>query len=64
VVDHARRTQPLVGLVLHGFSTREIAERLFISPLTVQTHLKSAFAKAGVRSRRELVGRVHGSSGA
>jgi len=32
----------------------ETAERLFVSPHTVNTHLRHAFAKLGVSSRVEL----------
>jgi DNA-binding CsgD family transcriptional regulator/DNA-binding Lrp family transcriptional regulator len=41
-------------LVAHGLTNREVAERLFISPHTVSTHLRHAFAKLGIRSRVEL----------
>lgn len=41
-------------LVADGLIYREIAERLFISRRTVETHVAHMFAKLGVKSRSEL----------
>lgn len=45
----------VIDLLLDGLSTGAIAERLFLSPYTIQDRFKAIFAKAGVRSRAELV---------
>jgi DNA-binding CsgD family transcriptional regulator len=41
-------------LVAEGLTNRDTAERLFISPHTVSSHLRHVFAKLGINSRVEL----------
>jgi DNA-binding CsgD family transcriptional regulator/DNA-binding Lrp family transcriptional regulator len=41
-------------LVASGLTNREVAERLYISPHTVNTHLRQVFAKLEVNSRVDL----------
>ncbi len=52
------RERDVTELVLTGSSTQEIAAELFVSPQTVQSHIKNIFEKTGVHSRRDLVGKV------
>jgi DNA-binding CsgD family transcriptional regulator len=51
------RERQVVAALLTGVDTRSASADLAISHHTVQDHLKSVFAKVGIRSRRELVAR-------
>jgi DNA-binding CsgD family transcriptional regulator len=49
------REEDVVRLLLLGLSYKEIAEKLFISLPTVQTHVTRIYQKAGVNSKMELL---------
>jgi DNA-binding NarL/FixJ family response regulator len=52
------RERQVARLAIAGLTAREIGEQLFISARTVETHLANVYAKLGVRSKIELVGRA------
>jgi len=51
--DLSRRESEILQLVADGMTNREIADRLFISEVTVKVHLRHVFRKLGVRSRTQ-----------
>ena len=48
------REAEVLGLVVEGMTNAQVAERLFLSPRTVDTHVANLLAKAGARARTEL----------
>jgi DNA-binding NarL/FixJ family response regulator len=49
------REREVVVLVAFGMSNDDIAERLYLSPLTAKTHVNRAMTKIGARDRAQLV---------
>jgi len=49
------REREVVLLVAYGLSNDDIAERLFVSPLTAKTHVNRAMMKLGARDRAQVV---------
>ena len=45
----------MLTLLAEGLPNREIAERLYLSPRTVERHIANLTVKAGVRRRSELI---------
>ncbi len=49
------REREILQQLAHGKTNEEVAGELFISPQTVQTHVRNTFAKLGVHSKLEAV---------
>lgn len=49
------REREILGLVAQGLSNAEVAERLFISPMTAKTHVSRILTKLAARDRAQLV---------
>jgi DNA-binding CsgD family transcriptional regulator len=57
-VPLTRREREILGWVEAGKTNPQIAEILWISPLTVRKHLENAYEKLGVRTRTAAVARL------
>jgi two-component system response regulator NreC len=51
----SNREQEILRLLADGYSNKEIAEKLVISPSTVHTHRNNLMKKLGLNSRHELI---------
>jgi DNA-binding NarL/FixJ family response regulator len=54
----SHREREVLALVVEGLQNREIANRLFLAESTIKSHVAAAFAKLGVRSRKEAAALV------
>ena len=54
-----RRELEILRMVAVGRTNREIAHQLFLSPRTIDMHVRNMLAKLGCRSRTEATGRAH-----
>ncbi|MBV8998145.1 MAG: helix-turn-helix transcriptional regulator [Solirubrobacterales bacterium] len=55
------REEEIADLVAAGLTNAQVAQRLQLSPRTVENHVAHALAKLGARNRTELAARLAGS---
>lgn len=49
------REQEILNLICRGLTTRDMAEKLFVSPKTIEVHRSNIFSKTNVRNIAELI---------
>lgn len=54
----SKRELDILYFLVHGLTHNEIADNLFISKLTVDTHIKNIYKKLGTRSKFDLIRKV------
>lgn len=53
--DLSRRELDVLVLLMRGYDTNSIGEKLFVSPHTVKSHIYHIYKKMGVNSKQELL---------
>jgi len=54
-VTISEREMEIIGLIAEGFTNQQIAEKLFLSSHTINTHRKNIMAKLGVKNTAGIV---------
>lgn len=49
----------ILGLIMQGYTSHEIAEKLFISYETIKSHRKNILEKTGAKNTASLIGYYH-----
>nr|WP_255466443.1 LuxR C-terminal-related transcriptional regulator [Eggerthella hominis] len=57
----ARETE-IVLLISQGYTSKTIAEMLYVSPETVRTHTKRIYRKLGIHNRQDIIKFVNSHS--
>lgn len=50
-----RREKEVLGLIAEGTTTQQIADKLFVSPLTIETHRRNLMQKFGVNNAPAMI---------
>lgn len=57
----SEREREIMGLIAQGYTAAAVADKLVISPYTVNTHVQHIYAKLNIHKRSELIGYLHRS---
>jgi len=58
IIDLTARELEVLKLLSYGFSSKEISQKLFISPNTVEYHRKQLLRKTASRNAAHLIGKA------